>query len=70
MDTMRLGRTDLQLSRSGFGALPIQRVGLEDAKGLLLKAYESGISFYDTARGYSDSEAKIGYALTKFQLKV
>ena len=63
MDTMRLGRTNLRVSRSGFGALPIQRVSFDDAKTILRKAYEQGINFFDTARAYTDSEKKIGYAL-------
>jgi len=29
-----------------------------------MKAYEGGINFFDTARQYSDSEEKIGYALS------
>ena len=63
MDYLRLGRTDLQVSRTGFGALPIQRVGFDEARAILCRACEAGISFFDTARGYSDSEEKIGYAL-------
>lgn len=63
MDRIRLGRTNLMVSRSGFGALPIQRVTFEEAKVLLLKAYENGINFFDTARVYTDSEDKIGFAL-------
>ena len=27
------------------------------------RAYEAGITFFDTARGYSDSEEKLGHAL-------
>lgn len=64
MDKIRLGRTDLMVTRSGFGALPIQRVSFEEAKKILRKAYESGINFFDTARVYSDSEEKIGYSLS------
>lgn len=64
MDTMRLGRTGLQISRSGFGALPIQRISFDEAKGILRRAYEAGITFFDTARMYTDSEEKIGYALS------
>jgi len=64
METLRLGRTDIQAGRSGFGALPIQRISLEDASSLLQRAYNGGINFYDTARAYSDSEEKIGYALS------
>ena len=63
MDTMRLGRTNLRVSRSGFGALPIQRISFDEAKAILRKAYDNGINFFDTARAYTNSEEKIGYAL-------
>ena len=61
MDKIKLGRTDLMVSRSGFGALPIQRVTFEEAKAILRKAYDNGINFFDTARQYSDSEEKNGF---------
>ena len=64
MPTIRLGRTNLVVNKNGFGALPIQRVTLEEAKPILRKAYENGIDFFDTARSYSDSEEKLGYALS------
>ena len=64
MEKIRLGRTELMASRSGFGSLPIQRISFYEAKEILVKAYESGINFFDTARQYSDSEEKIGYALS------
>jgi uncharacterized protein len=59
---MTLGRTGLSVCRSGFGALPIQRVATDEAVRILRKAYENGINFFDTARMYSDSEEKIGAA--------
>jgi len=64
MDKIILGRTNLMISRSGFGALPIQRVSFDETKKILRKAYDSGINFFDTARGYSDSEEKLGYSLS------
>lgn len=64
MVKMRLGRTNLYIGRSGFGALPIQRVPMEGALRLLHKALDSGINFYDTARYYSDSEEKLGKAFS------
>jgi len=70
METIRLGRTDLIVTRSGFGALPIQRVAMDDAARLLRAAYEGGITFYDTARAYTDSEAKIGAALGDVREKI
>lgn len=71
MDKIRLGRTNLMVSRSGFGALPIQRISsFEDTKAILRKAYNSGINFFDTARMYTDSEEKIGYALADVRQNV
>ncbi|WP_319403662.1 aldo/keto reductase [uncultured Anaeromusa sp.] len=70
MDTMQLGRTGLQISRSGFGALPIQRISFDEAKGILRRAYEAGITFFDTARMYTDSEEKIGYALSDVRSRI
>ncbi len=64
MKKIKLGRTNLMVSRVGFGALPIQRISLKEAAYLLRKAYDNGINFFDTARGYTDSEEKIGYALS------
>ncbi|SHH76537.1 aldo/keto reductase [Clostridium grantii] len=64
MEKIRLGRTNLMVTRSSFGALPIQRLSFEESKNILRKAYDNGINFFDTARAYSDSEEKIGYALS------
>jgi aryl-alcohol dehydrogenase-like predicted oxidoreductase len=63
MEKIRFGRSGLKVSRTAFGALPIQRVDFDAARAILRRAYEGGINFYDTARGYSDSEEKIAYAL-------
>jgi len=63
MEKTELGRTGLMVTRTAFGALPIQRVDLDTAKHILRAAYENGINFFDTARAYTDSEEKIGQAL-------
>ena len=70
MHTMRLGKTDLIVNRTGFGALPIQRIDKEECAKLFIKAYEHGINFFDTARMYSDSEEKIGYALAPVRSEI
>lgn len=70
MNKIKLGRTNLMVSRSGFGALPIQRITFDEAKAILRKAYESGINFFDTARAYTDSEEKIGYALADIRKNI
>ena len=64
MDKVRLGRTGITVNKNGFGALPIQRAGKEEAARILRKAYDNGIRLFDTARAYSDSEEKIHYALS------
>lgn len=64
MDMVTLGRTGITVNKNGFGALPIQRVSREEAARLLRMALDAGITFFDTARFYTDSEEKIGYALS------
>ena len=63
METIRLGRTGLNVTKNGFGALPVQRVGMDEAYRILRKAYDGGINYFDTARAYTDSEEKLGKAL-------
>ena len=63
MKQITLGRTGITTPQNAFGALPVQRDDLDTAVHLLRKAYEGGMTFFDTARAYSDSEIKIGHAL-------
>lgn len=65
MLTRTLGRTSLEVSVIGFGGIPIQRLAMQDAVKVLHKALDQEINFFDTARGYTDSEEKIGQALSK-----
>lgn len=62
MKNIILGSTNISVPQNGFGALPIQRDSFEVATNLLNRAYDGGMRFFDTARGYSDSEEKIGIA--------
>lgn len=70
MENVTLGSTGITVNKNGFGALPIQRISEEEAAKLILKAYEAGITFFDTARAYSDSEVKLGKALDGIRDKV
>ena len=70
MDRVTLGKTGITVCRNGFGALPIQRIGKEDAAYLVRKAYENRVNFFDTARAYTDSEEKLGYATSSFRDKI
>ncbi len=62
MVNVRLGSTGITVNKNGFGALPIQRVSMDEAIRLLHRAFDGGIRFYDTARLYTDSEEKLGQA--------
>ncbi|MDE6738886.1 MAG: aldo/keto reductase [Lachnospiraceae bacterium] len=70
METVRLGKTGIVTNKNAFGALPIQRISDEAAVQLLKKAYENGITFFDTARWYTDSEHKVGLAFDGMREKV
>lgn len=70
MNTVTLGKTGITTNKNGFGALPIQRISEEEAVYLLKKAYENGITFFDTARWYTDSEHKVGMAFARMRDKI
>lgn len=64
MKEIVLGSTGIKSPQNAFGALPIQRDDFDTAVKILVRAYEGGMTFFDTARLYSDSEEKLGLALT------
>lgn len=73
MDTIRLGRTGLEVSRICFGCMSFGKptenrpwvLPLEEARPLYRKAWEAGINFFDTANVYSEgtSEERLGQAI-------
>ncbi len=70
MENVTLGTTGITVNKNGFGALPIQRISVEEAARLLRKAYDGGVRFFDTARAYSDSEEKVHAAFKDMRDKV
>ncbi|MDD6797546.1 MAG: aldo/keto reductase [Clostridia bacterium] len=70
MVTATLGKTGITTNKNGFGALPIQRVTDDEAVRILRKAYDGGVTFFDTARFYTDSEHKIGLAFKGMRDKI
>lgn len=69
-EMVTLGSTGIKVNKNGFGALPIQRISQADAVFLARKAYNKGITFFDTARWYTDSEIKLGEAFDGIRDKV
>lgn len=70
MKTVVLGTTGITSPQNAFGALPVQRDDFETAIKILRRAYEGGMTFFDTARAYSDSEEKMGLAFADVRSKI
>lgn len=64
MRKIRLGRTELMATEVSFGALPVQRVARGEAVRLIRRAFDAGVNYFDTANAYTDSEEKLGLALS------
>jgi len=60
---MRLGKTGLEVSRIGFGGIPIQRPTEAEAIRVVQRCLDLGVTFLDTATGYTTSEERIGKAI-------
>lgn len=63
MEYRILGKTDLKISRLGFGGIPIQKIDKEGTQLLMERLMSEGVNYIDTARAYTVSEEYLGYAL-------
>ena len=60
MKTVRLGKSELIVSRVGMGGIPIQRPSFDEAVRVVRRALDLGVTLIDTSRGYGESEERIG----------
>ncbi len=65
-----LGKTGITVSEIGFGGIPIIPLDFEHAAQIVRLCFEKGITFFDTANIYGDSEKKIGLALSDVRDKI
>lgn len=63
---IRLGKSGLQVTRLGFGGIPIQRLSEEQTIRVLHRAIDGGFNWIDTANGYGTSEERIGKAIREY----
>ncbi len=63
MKKIPLGNTGLEVTKTAMGCLPVQRVPTAEGARLIRAAFDGGITFFDTANAYTDSEEKLGLAL-------
>ena len=66
----RLGKTGLEVTVFGFGCIKFPHVPAPQAVATLERAIDLGLNFIDTARGYGDSEPKIGPVLKRHRDQV
>jgi len=63
VEKIRLGKTEMMVTRLGFGGIPIQRLSENDAVAVVRRCLDLGVNYLDTANGYSTSEERIGKAV-------
>lgn len=64
MEYVRLGKSNLMISRVAMGAMSISKTESEEkAFSLIREAYNRGINFFDTSRTCHDSERILGDAI-------
>ena len=63
MKKILLGNTGLEVTKTAMGCLPVQRIPTAEGARLIRAAFDGGITFFDTANAYTDSEEKLGLAL-------
>ncbi len=71
MEYVALGKTNLLLSRTSFGADALRFCPDDISAGnLILQAYGSGINFFDTSHFFPESERRLGLALQRIRQNV
>ena len=71
MEYVSLGKTNLLVSRTAFGAMGLSDVASpEEACSMIKKAYDSGINFFDSSMDKNESERRLGEAVAGFRENV
>lgn len=63
VERRRFGKTEMKLSLLGIGGIPIMNIPAGDVESIISRGIGLGVNFVETARGYGESEEKIGAAL-------
>lgn len=71
MEYVRLGKSNLMISRVAIGAMSLNKVESEEkAAELIRNAYTQGINFFDTSRNTPDCEKLLGDSLGDIRASV
>jgi len=63
LPTVRFGPGGHIVTKLGFGGIPIQQLSADEAIAVVKACFAGGMRVFDTARGYTNSEERIGIAL-------
>lgn len=66
----RLGKTELLVSKIGFGGIVVMDAEPAEAAKSVSEAIERGVNYFDVAPSYGDAEIKLGAALEPFRKDV
>ncbi|MCR5612228.1 aldo/keto reductase [Treponema sp.] len=71
MEYVCLGKSNLMVSRVGFGAMSLNKIDTEENAAILIhKAYDEGINFFDISHSISESEKRLGACLSGIRQNV
>lgn len=70
MKQIILGKTGIKVSPLGMGTIQITRLDWKESINLIHEVMDMGINLFDTARGYFDSELRLGDAFKSYRDKV
>ena len=63
LQKIELGKTGMNVTRLGFGGIPIQRLTESEAVKVICRCLDLGVNYLDTANMYTTSEERIGQAV-------
>lgn len=70
MDYVILGKSNLLVSRTAFGAMTLDRVDSQESVNALVKqAYDDGVNFFDTSVSTLESERRLGEAIQSLGIR-
>lgn len=68
MEYIALGKSNLLVSRTAFGAMTLDKLTDDaSAETLISLAYEGGVNFFDVARSAPESERRLGKAIKPYR---
>lgn len=70
MDYVTLGKSNLLVSRTAFGAMALKELSSqEETTALVKQAYDDGVNFFDTSKSTPESEKRLGEAINSLGIR-